>query len=511
MKILFGVILTVLVATSLGTYLSYPDARSEVPVIYWVTDRNPARVLQVQRFHEWLVKNGHVTEDGKPVVELRLDMANRDQAKQIIQTVSGVASEVLDVGGGQAMRLFRQMEVIEDVTDEALAMGFDPSQTYAALESEITVDGRQYLFPCNVSAQGMWVNEALFESLGIGPIPARWTFEEFERLGKEFMAKANPPGTRPDQKRFFANSIPPVTMRRSAGVSMFNETLTASALNDSRYVEVLELQRKWIYEDNILPTPDDTSAFASEQGYGGPTLSLFGSGNYAMVTGGRYFLIRFRDFDNLGQLRVVEFPHGGFPNTTIGTRAAMVYTGADRPDLGKLFLAYLASEDYNELIIEDADALPPNPKFTKSEAFLRPPKYPNEWGTHGQFVKMAEEIAIPLVHSPFVLTNVANNRSDDYSELFMAFRISAEEAALKSAQAIDEAIRDEVERKPELQPLYEERLVLQEKIDAALAAGQKVPAEWIKNPFHLRYYAAQGKLLPEGEAAPETSAAVTTP
>ncbi|MEM1211972.1 MAG: extracellular solute-binding protein [Planctomycetota bacterium] len=500
MKILFGVILVILLGASAGTYLLYPDTRSEVPVIYWVTDRNPARVEQIKRFHAWLEKNGHVDEQGRPMVELRLDMANRDQAKQIIQTVSGVASDVMDVNGGQAMRLFQRMAVIEDLTEDGLSMGFDPSLTYAALEPDITIDGRQYMFPCNVWVRVLWVNEGLFESLGLEPIPDRWTFEEFERRGKEFMARANPPGTRPGDRRFFANFLDAEIIHRGMGVSVFNETLTASDLDDPRYVRALGLNYKWIYEDNILPTPDDTSAFVAEQGYGGPALSLFGTGNFAMVSGGRYFLIRFRDFDNLGKLRVVEPPHGGFPNTVIGTRAAVVYAGSDRPDLAKLFLAYLASEDYNQLIIEDADALPPNPAFTSSEAFLRPPDHPNEWGVHGRFVEMAQDIAIPRAYSPFVLSSVVSNRVSEYRDLFLADQITAEDAARRTAEEINKAIADEVERKPELRPLYEERVALQAEIDAAFAEGRKVPAEWIINPFYRVYYSAQGMLIEDGGA-----------
>jgi len=95
---------------------------------------------------------------------------------------------------------------------------------------------------------------------------------------------------------------------------------------------------------------------------------------------GRYGLIQLREFslerrkDNRPalQLAVSEPPHGGFPNTSTGTRAAAVYKGGKHRDLAKYFLAYLASEDYNMNIVRDADALPPNPAVTKSEAYLRP-------------------------------------------------------------------------------------------------------------------------------------------
>ena len=58
----------VLAGAGAATLLTEPDMRSDVPVIYWATDPNPARVQQVVDFHDWLVENGHTTPDGKPSV-----------------------------------------------------------------------------------------------------------------------------------------------------------------------------------------------------------------------------------------------------------------------------------------------------------------------------------------------------------------------------------------------------------------------------------------------------------
>ncbi len=503
MKYLFLIIAIILSLAALGTYYSAPDTTSKVPVIYWVTDRNPARELQVKKFHEWCIENGHVGEDGQPRVELRLDMANRDKTKQIIQSVSGVGSDIMDLGGGSNLRLFQQMNVLKDVTEAGKELGFDPSKTYAAVEPLITVDGRQYMFPCNVTVRGVWVNTDVFKAVGMEPPPTRWTIEQFDRMGQEFNKIANPPGTRADQRRFFCDDISETLLYRSMGLSLFNETATRCTLNDPRYVRTLTLRHKWIYIDNFMPTPDDTDAFATEQGYGGAKLALFGTGNYAMVTGGRYYLIRFRDYNNLGQMRVVEPPYDHFPNTTISTRAAVVYQGSDYPHLANLFQAYLASENYNALIVEDADALPPNPAYTRSDSFLRPEKHPNEWGAHGQFVKMAEEIAIGEVLSPFVLGDVVWREVKFYREDFYAGQITAEEAAKRTAERIDFEIDNELKRKPHLQEKFDRRMALQKKIDALKAAGKKIPRAWVSNTFYLRYYAAQGMLTDEVPASLE--------
>ena len=146
MKYLFLIIALLLGVLSVGTYLSFPGIKSDVPVIYWMTDRNAARDMQVEGFHQWLVDNGHVTDQGKPVVELRLDITNDDVAKKIIQAVSGIGSDVMDTGGSH-LQLLQTMGVLEDITELAKEQGFDPSQTYKAMLPEITIEGRQFVFP----------------------------------------------------------------------------------------------------------------------------------------------------------------------------------------------------------------------------------------------------------------------------------------------------------------------------------------------------------------------------
>lgn len=363
MKYIFCSCLIVLIAASVVTALMSPEAQTSVPVLYWVTDPNPARTLQVETFHEWLDKHNY------PRFELRVDTANASPSKMLIQGVSGVGSDIIGHCGGMRMRYFQKVGLLTDVTEWAQALGFGPSCTYQAMAPEITVEGRQYAFPCNVYAHMLWVNKGTFRRYGVPLPPQRWTFEEFEALGSMFVQAANQGNSR--RTAFFANGANTRAWRRSLGLDVYNETLTRCILDDERAVRVLKLVHQWTYVDHILPSAADREAFATEAGYGGSTFQLFNSGNYAMVWCGRYALIQFREFGGL-ELAVSEPPHGGYPVTSTGTRAAAVYRGGRHRELGKYFLAFLASEDYNMNIVRDADALPPNPKYTEIDAYLRP-------------------------------------------------------------------------------------------------------------------------------------------
>src|SRR5690606_15743941 len=120
-----------------------------------------------------------------PKGRLALDMGNRDVTKQVVQGVSGVAGDVQDIGGGGDMRYFHAIGLLHDVTEWGKEMGFDPSRTYPAIASEITLpdengNPRQYLFPCNVNSSSFFVNKEAFRQWGQEPPPRRWTIEEFE-------------------------------------------------------------------------------------------------------------------------------------------------------------------------------------------------------------------------------------------------------------------------------------------------------------------------------------------
>ncbi len=388
------------------------------------------------------------------------------------------------------------MSVLAPVEEPAARLGFGLDNTYPELEPEISLNGHQYMYPCNVAAATVLVNPAAFEAAGQPQPPRRWTVEEFERAGKAFVAAANPPGTPPPDRKFFIDYLAPNILWRSFGVSQLNETGTASGFNTPGYARSLELMKKWIYVDRILPTPDDVAAFATAQGFGGASLQLFGRGNYAMLSGGRWFLIQLRNFPNLRNLTVVENPNGGFPNTTVGTRAAAVYAGGDNQQYAHLFLAYLASDAYNDLIVRDADALPPNPAALTTEAFLRPPDHPDEWNFHGPSAEMATTIGIGGSYSPFIQTTELLRERDSFEQLYRIGRIGLDEAVLRTHGAVNRRIRGTVARKPDLQAEYDRRVVIQAAVDERRDSGRPIPENWIFNAFFKSFYERTGRLGP---------------
>ncbi len=591
MKYLFIAIAAALLLAGYLTARWMPDAQSEVPTIYWVTDANPARQEQVKLFHQWLVDNGHfesrtledeaaaasffsrnsspkirrilrevnpdhpalfdwVTDRNVsvsfpvtikvPLTQLELDMANSDRTKKVIQGVSKVAGDTQDMDSGSDLRYYRDIGLNTDVTDDARRLGFDLSNTYPAIEDELALrdsDGnlRQYQFPANVNASLFFVNLGTFRQHGVQPPPVNWSIEEFERIGQEFVNKANEGLSK--QKVFFATGYDFETLRRTFGGSQFNETTTAPTINEEATIKANKLLYKWTYGSGwrLLPNSADRSAFTTDSGYGGADAQLFSSddrnkGQFGMFLIGRYILIQLREI-NLSraaagkpplEMKVVNPPSAIFPNTNIGTRAVMLYSQSRHKELATLFLAFLASKEYNDQIVKDGDALPPNPKFTKTEAFNRPPDYPEEWAVHEPFATAALEIAVGKSYSPFIQSVTVYRIENSWRDKYMNDLISVEEAVRGANAEIEYEIQrkleeDALRETPVLNPLYHKLLANQKKIDelkqlieADLAAGRpiaeehKIPVHLIENAFHKAYYAYIGWL----KVAPTTQPAI---
>jgi ABC-type glycerol-3-phosphate transport system substrate-binding protein len=500
---------------------------------------------QIDTFHQWQIKHGHGTQytlatmaelkafraknwspelisamrranaDGEtvwdpattaadlpltirvPACEMRLDAASNELRKKLVQGISGVAGDVIEAySGGQQMQFLAAAGMLADVTDSARQLGFGPEKTYPALAPALFVDGRQYAFPRNPAQTMYWVNKETFARYGQEPPPSRWTVEQYEARGKALVAAANPSGKR--RRVFFANRLPRTELFRSMGLSVFNETLTRCALDDPRYVRVLALEWKWTYADRLLPSQADRSSFTSEGGWGSIDFQLFKSGQFGMVASGRWALMQFRKFGEM-QLAVVEPPHGGMPNTLLSGGQSTVYRASRHRRCAELFLAYMASEEYNMQIVRDGDGLPPNPKYAETELFLRPPARRNEWGCHAAYHNAAKYIAIVQSFSPFILPVVAFRYEAMAREEVMSDQATPEEAAARCVRRMHDEMQRNLNEDAALQKRFDEWSALQKRIEQRRAENKGVPIEWIKNPFHRTWYRGQGWLEEAGD------------
>jgi ABC-type glycerol-3-phosphate transport system substrate-binding protein len=454
-------------------------------------------MAQVETFYGWLEKNDY------PQIDIKFDAQGKafDPVKIIVRGVSGVGSDVFDCYVGQ-VRLYQSIGILNDLTDVAKKMGFEGNMTYPGVQSAMYVNGRQFVFPKNVSSGFLWVNVDAFDQIGMPIPPDIWTIPKFEQIGKEFVERSIQPGER--QTVFFRNDmtiVERIVMVRSKGVDFFNETLTQSNLRHLAYVKSYETIYRWIHDLHIVPTLAQSKELVTStgKGVGHVYIHLFTKGSYGLMPGGRWGLMYFREI-GFKNLSVSEPPHDGFRNADLGFGALAVYEGMKDKQAAHYFMKFLASEDYNMGIVKNADGLPPIPKYTRTEEFLHPPDHPSEWGLHERIRQIAEEIAIVRSESPFILLNTINRLEKNSFEKFVAGRASAEEVLLDCAGRIEKEMERNIGKSSELSVLYEEGLCDQEEIERLREEGELVPLHLITNPFYRRYYVKMGWSVAEGSS-----------
>ena len=479
-----------LLASSLATWYFSPARQSRKPVLVWQTGICPERYEQAELFRKWLKKEGYVDKDGELLFDIKIQAAGNQST--LIQAVSGVGGDIIDFVN---VKRFGPMGILEDITDFAKENKMDPSSNYLYAGDMLMHLGRQYAYACNLCVYGIVVNLDTFKKYGATPPPVVWTPEEFERIGKEFVAKANKGRER--QEIFFCESASFVQeIARSLGTDAFNETLTKAKMNTPEFIKAFELQYKWVNEDHLMPSAAERASENTAEaggGFGGNSISNFIHGRYAMIRIGRYINMNLRLLPEPVNTASVQQPMYEFKSLPIYSRNSAVYKGGKHKDFAKLFLKFLASKEYNELIIRGSDGLPPNPKYAKGNPdYLKPPEHPNEGNVHENELKWAQTIALPPPYSPYYpMDNIGLEKA---LEKYMAGRSTPAQALAEYETRVNNLIQDQIKAYDKLKKDYEEQVGIQAKIDEYKKSGKKIPKSWIRNPFHLLYYRTKGML-----------------
>jgi len=418
--------------------------------IRWSTDAAPARPMQTARFHE-------AFPDCKAIVDPGL---GADQTKLIVQCATGVGPDVIDVYNVMSMHGLVQAGILLDLTPYAGTMGFDPSNTYPSLGDGLMVDGRQYRYPCNVWANVIVYNHEVFADHGLDDPADDWTWEEFIRVGVKLRDAST--------SRTGMSHIPLASYHRGNmfsdvligfGGRRFSEDGLTSALDSPEALEAWRLYGELFTRYKLIPSQAEADAMSAQGGWGLSPLRWFSEERAAMIPIGRWYLILARNYPGLPEkLGAVRLPHvAGRPSTgAIDSRAAGINAKAppERREAALKFLQYLAGESYSRLIVEDGDALPPNPALAREGRDLVN-RIIDDPAWHQTFIDAARA-AEPIDVSPFIDASLADRWLQERLELVENGTLTPEEGARAVAQEINRRIRQDLIRRPDLQRRFEQ-------------------------------------------------------
>jgi len=413
--------------------------------IRWSTDPNPARTIQTRLFSEL-----------NPGVEVVVDPGS--QQKLIVQCATGTGPDVIDLYGIEHMRSCAEAGILLDLTPYAREMGFAPENTYPAIRDGLLVDGKQYRFPCNVWANCVIYNKKVFDDHGVSYPRKGWTYDDFIEIGRRFKTTPSKSGEKHLAVANYYNVWFFQDLLIGCGGRQFTPDGLRSAFDSEEAIRAMRMYHDLMYVHGVLTPPSEAAALSSQGGWGAGGLNWFSAGRAAMIFIGRWYIVQVPNWPNLkGCLGAVQLPRVGERPSAgqCGSRAAGINVKSPHRREALKFLQYLASPAYSRLIVADGDSMPPNPELARSGQDLvneavDDPEF------HEPFVE-ALKSARPLDYSPYIDASLVQRWLSERIGQVENKLVSPEEAMRSLAAEINEKIRQNIERRPDLQALSSRR------------------------------------------------------
>lgn len=372
-------------------------------VLTWTTDPNPQRIPQAERFSEMY-----------PGYRLRIDPDNTDVMKVIVQSSAGMGPDIIDRINDLNFQTYLDAGILWDITEQARAMGFGPETLHPAVRPLVmardpeTLEYRQYLYPCNVSAQILFYNKDLFDAHGVPYPPEDPTWADYIDRAKRLTIFPEGRGA-PDL--FGGGGVQPLHCIWSRGGDVLNADGTRALLAEPEAVAGMQFLHDLYFKYGVEPTPTELAGVVSQGGWASTAFwSWFSEGRVAMYIGSRWNVIQFRR--HFAELRAAqdrwETDHPGEPYrgrgpprigaslipraengprfTLFGARCAGINKMSPHREEALFFLQYLAGKPYAELINEGGDNLPGNHQYAVLEDLVNP-DWPDEEAIHRMSLK----------------------------------------------------------------------------------------------------------------------------
>lgn len=468
---LFAVIAGLLVVLTSVAMIWRPDRTPDHKTrLIWTSDNNPARTEQIATFNR-----------EQPDLLLELDYSNQSTQKVVLQSISGVGPDILDFQDRHLQALV-EAGVLMDLTAPAKELGFSAARdSWPAGADVITLNARQYAYPCNIGANILIYNKNVFDYFGVPYPEGLMTVDEFIELAK----KVNSPrGTDPSKRIFAVAELNWEIFFESQRGEFFTEDGRLNIADSPELRRAIQLHKDLIFRHHLMPTTIETKNMSGQGGWGLGSLNQFAAGRFAMIAAGEWALIGFqRTYQHqiaslekqgiqskdiadplkrplrLGAVLIPRFSEMA-PCYRVMCRLAGINSQSPRRNEALAFFPYLAGASYSHLINTEADFLPGNPKYvdfglkTGSEDLSRLEMH--------RITKQAVGHGYALRRSPFLLTSdityVGRGVLDAQINRLESDPSLSVEGILQSAQRKLEALmRRNLERNPELKQLYRSR------------------------------------------------------
>lgn len=451
-----------------------PSVDGRIPLI-WASSANPYRTNQIERFNELY-----------PHILLRQDSSNNRFEKNIVQLSSGVGPDLYDAISGTSLQAYVETGVALDITTIAsanhLAAGIN---TWPAIVNEITLSGRQYGYPANVSVQVCLYNKNVFDRFGVPYPTGKLTWDEFFTLLKK-VSGVHPGGGEPIEglsAMDYSGRSPSAVLWQIVFQSLRGEFFTPDGttltINTSDLRTAFEYHRDAIFLHRIHPASAAMGSMTGSGAWGGGAIAQFAEGKFATIFTGKFALASLREFvaHQKEQLRrwnsdpskrqspkpevlrigAIVLPRfiDRKPGAIATAQTVVVNPQSPHRDAALEFLRFLASDAYARMVMPYG--LPADPEKVTYD-------FPISYEELGEYevtrcVVASLEHGYQIKKSPFLLEfDIQRILTQQIARLEANPRMDITGLLAEAETELNAMLQMNLQRDPQLAALYNERL-----------------------------------------------------
>lgn len=359
-----------------------------VVTLRWISDSNPARQEQIAMF-----------EKANPGIKVNLDWGSLGLEKTLVQIAGGTPPDLVDCHMPFILRTFAQKGVLFDITPYCKKYDLNLKDFWPQCSPYMYYQDKVYAIPTNASTVVLFYNKKIFDENHITYPDENWTWDTFISNAQKLTK------IEPDKKiyEYFGAGLgrADIFLPWQFGADFYSDDGKRCIIDSEGGKKAARLLYELAFKYHVTPTRSEMQNLSAIPGWGQGELNIFGSGKLAMSFNGRHAVINFRKVKNMNWgIAPVPYHKDGKRATWFASRSTAICKGTKHPEEAFKFLMFLASKDYNELIVRSGDGFPAVISIANSNMFLSDLEHPNE--TQNNIYIESVEYSKPIPISPYV-------------------------------------------------------------------------------------------------------------
>jgi multiple sugar transport system substrate-binding protein len=320
-------------------------------------------------------------------VNLQMSPGGEEYSQKVSTAIAGgKGPDILELA--EHVPAFASKNQILPLDENIKASNLDLTSTFGKTTAEIfAYDGEQYAVPDRSGAMVLYYNKKMFDDAGVDYPSAEWTWDDLLAASQKLTIRE---AGKVEQWGFATISWWPYWMSfmYQNGGQVLDST-GEPVINSPENVEAMQWYNDLAWKHKVSPTPRD---FANYGEGVGPD-QLFAQGKLAMEITGFWNIAAANSVEGL-DWDISPLWQGKQPATSAFFNGLAISRTSEHPEEAWKVIEFMASEEGQRPIIDNAEDAPANIHVQQSDAFLTP-----KWATRevnmGAFAESSDAFFVP--------------------------------------------------------------------------------------------------------------------